>query len=69
MSQQLLERATSNIINHVYCFLLSAIFQPVAEEPFRIAMELDDLPKETLKRLIFEETLRFNHNDNLPDGM
>uniref|UniRef100_A0A182F4N9 Mitogen-activated protein kinase n=1 Tax=Anopheles albimanus TaxID=7167 RepID=A0A182F4N9_ANOAL len=44
--------------------------EPVAEEPFRIAMELDDLPKETLKRLIFEETLRFNHNDNtLPDGM
>lgn len=37
--------------------------QPVAEEPFRIAMELDDLPKETLKQLIFEETLRFNHND------
>uniref|UniRef100_A0A182WH92 Mitogen-activated protein kinase n=1 Tax=Anopheles minimus TaxID=112268 RepID=A0A182WH92_9DIPT len=44
--------------------------EPVAEEPFRIAMELDDLPKETLKRLIFDETLRFNHNDNnLPDGM
>lgn len=43
--------------------------EPVAEEPFRIAMELDDLPKETLKRLIFEETLRFNHNDNLLDGM
>uniref|UniRef100_A0A182XKV2 mitogen-activated protein kinase n=1 Tax=Anopheles quadriannulatus TaxID=34691 RepID=A0A182XKV2_ANOQN len=37
--------------------------EPVAEEPFRIAMELDDLPKETLKQLIFEETLRFNHND------
>lgn len=43
--------------------------EPVAEEPFRIAMELDDLPKETLKRLIFEETLRFNHNDNHPDVM
>lgn len=43
--------------------------EPVAEEPFRIAMELDDLPKETLKRLIFDETLRFNHNDSLPDGM
>ncbi|KFB52529.1 hypothetical protein ZHAS_00020778 [Anopheles sinensis] len=44
--------------------------EPVAEEPFRIAMELDDLPKETLKRLIFDETLRFNHNDNnLPDAM
>lgn len=34
--------------------------QPVAEEPFRIAMELDDLPKEQLKQLIFEETLRFS---------
>lgn len=33
--------------------------QPVAEEPFRIATELDDLPKETLKRLIYEETLQF----------
>jgi mitogen-activated protein kinase 1/3 len=33
--------------------------QPVAEEPFRIAMELDDLPKEQLKQLIYEETLRF----------
>ncbi len=31
----------------------------MAEEPFRIAMELDDLPKETLKQLIYEETLRF----------
>uniref|UniRef100_A0A182NF70 mitogen-activated protein kinase n=1 Tax=Anopheles dirus TaxID=7168 RepID=A0A182NF70_9DIPT len=41
--------------------------EPVAEEPFRIAMELDDLPKETLKRLIFDETLRFNHKDY--DGM
>lgn len=33
--------------------------QPVAEEPFRIAMELDDLPKETLKQLIYEETLNY----------
>lgn len=33
--------------------------QPVAEEPFRFAMELDDLPKETLKAYIFEETLLF----------
>lgn len=34
-------------------------FQPVAEEPFRFAMELDDLPKETLKKYIFEETVLF----------
>lgn len=31
-------------------------FQPVCEEPFTLEMELDDLPKETLKALIFEET-------------
>jgi hypothetical protein len=35
--------------------------QPVAEEPFRFAMELDDLPKETLKKYIFEETALFKH--------
>jgi len=34
-------------------------FQPVAEEPFRFAMELDDLPKETLKKYIFDETALF----------
>ncbi|XP_018335778.1 mitogen-activated protein kinase 1 [Agrilus planipennis] len=33
--------------------------EPVAERPFRFDTELDDLPKETLKRLIFEETLAF----------
>lgn len=33
--------------------------QPVAEAPFKFDMELDDLPKETLKELIFEETARF----------
>lgn len=33
--------------------------QPVAEEPFLFAMELDDLPRDTLKSLIFDETLRF----------
>lgn len=31
----------------------------MAEEPFRFAMELDDLPKETLKKYIFEETLLY----------
>uniref|UniRef100_A0A8C5DYI8 Mitogen-activated protein kinase n=1 Tax=Gouania willdenowi TaxID=441366 RepID=A0A8C5DYI8_GOUWI len=33
--------------------------EPVAEEPFTFSMELDDLPKERLKELIFEETARF----------
>lgn len=33
--------------------------QPVAEEPFTFDMELDDLPKERLKELIFQETARF----------
>uniref|UniRef100_A0A6Q2YGN5 Mitogen-activated protein kinase n=1 Tax=Esox lucius TaxID=8010 RepID=A0A6Q2YGN5_ESOLU len=33
--------------------------EPVAEEPFTFTMELDDLPKEKLKELIFEETARF----------
>lgn len=33
--------------------------QPVAEEPFKFEMELDDLPKEKLKELIYEETIMF----------
>jgi mitogen-activated protein kinase 1/3 len=33
--------------------------EPVAQEPFRFEMELDDLPKERLKQLIFEETGNF----------
>lgn len=37
----------------------SVCVQPVAEEPFDFSMELDDLPKETLKDLIFQETARF----------
>lgn len=41
----------------VPCFIYSS--QPVAEAPFKFEMELDDLPKETLKELIFEETARF----------
>uniref|UniRef100_A0A8C6TJW6 Mitogen-activated protein kinase n=1 Tax=Neogobius melanostomus TaxID=47308 RepID=A0A8C6TJW6_9GOBI len=36
--------------------------EPVAEEPFTFSMELDDLPKERLKELIFEETARFVEN-------
>lgn len=42
-------------------FLIISYQQPIAEEPFRFAMELDDLPKETLKRLIFDETLKFKN--------
>ncbi|CAH1399960.1 unnamed protein product [Nezara viridula] len=37
--------------------------EPVAEEPFRFAMELDDLPKETLKEFIFEETVLFKQRN------
>ena len=33
--------------------------EPIAEEPFRLEMELDDLPKEKLKELIHEETEAF----------
>jgi len=33
--------------------------EPVAQEPFKFEMELDDLPKERLKQLIFEETGNF----------
>jgi mitogen-activated protein kinase 1/3 len=39
---------------------LEQYYDPVAEEPFRFDMELDDLPKETLKQyILFEETLWF----------
>jgi len=38
--------------------------EPVAEEPFKFDMELDDLPKERLKELVFEETVLFHHNQN-----
>ncbi|XP_022917595.1 mitogen-activated protein kinase ERK-A [Onthophagus taurus] len=38
--------------------------EPVAETPFRLDTELDDLPKEVLKRLIFEETLVFKQRGN-----
>lgn len=33
--------------------------EPVAQEPFKFDMELDDLPKEELKQLIYEETGNF----------
>lgn len=38
--------------------------QPVADRPFRLDMELDDLPRDELKRLIFEETMRFRTMDS-----
>jgi hypothetical protein len=34
--------------------------QPVCEEPFTLEMEFDDLPKERLKELIFQETESFH---------
>jgi len=36
--------------------------EPVAEEPFNFEFELDDLPKEKLKELVFEETVLFHRN-------
>ena len=33
--------------------------EPIAQEPFKFDMELDDLPKEELKQLIYEETGSF----------
>ncbi|XP_067135261.1 mitogen-activated protein kinase 1-like isoform X2 [Centruroides vittatus] len=33
--------------------------EPLAEEPFKFETELDDLPKEELKELIFKETMLF----------
>ncbi|XP_055713453.1 mitogen-activated protein kinase ERK-A [Phlebotomus papatasi] len=40
--------------------------EPISDEPFSIAMELDDLPKETLKQLIYEETLLFKEKNPDP---
>ena len=42
--------------------------EPVAKEPFKFEMELDDLPKETLKQLIFEETGNFRPRNSPPPG-
>ena len=36
--------------------------EPIADEPFRFEMELDDLPKERLKELVFAETQHFKAN-------
>eukprot|EP00096_Caligus_rogercresseyi_P006665 TRINITY_DN2335_c0_g1_i1.p1 TRINITY_DN2335_c0_g1~~TRINITY_DN2335_c0_g1_i1.p1 ORF type:complete len:410 (+),score=120.09 TRINITY_DN2335_c0_g1_i1:251-1480(+) len=47
--------------------------EPVAKEPFKLDMELDSLPKEELKSLIYEETGNFtprpliNPNSNEPE--
>lgn len=40
----------------------------MAKEPFKFEMELDDLPKETLKQLIFEETGNFRPRNSPPPG-
>ncbi len=40
-------------------FFSSVGDEPVAKEPFRFDTELDDLPKERLKQLIYEETGQF----------
>ncbi|XP_064597811.1 mitogen-activated protein kinase 1-like [Liolophura sinensis] len=42
--------------------------EPVIEEPFTFETELDDLPKERLKELIFEEAVKFKetYESNLP---
>jgi len=45
-----------DVLNFLY------LLQPVAEEPFRFATELDDLPRETLKQMIFAETVNFKQN-------
>ncbi|PFX16005.1 Mitogen-activated protein kinase 1 [Stylophora pistillata] len=41
--------------------------EPVAEEPFRFETELDDLPKEKLKELIFMETASYPESPYLGD--
>jgi len=37
--------------------------EPVCLEPFNFEVELDNLPKETLKRMIFEESQRFTNEE------
>ncbi|KAG1652081.1 Mitogen-activated protein kinase 1 [Nymphon striatum] len=36
--------------------------EPISEDPFRFEVELDDLPRERLKELIFEETNRYSRS-------
>ena len=47
---------------HIFLILscIDPADEPVSEEPFGFDMELDDLPKEKLKELIFEETSTFH---------
>jgi len=45
------------VLRSCYFYVMFMFFsQPVASEPFTFETELDDLPKEKLKQLIFEET-------------
>lgn len=54
----------------LFLFVLISFVKPVASEPFRFSMELDDLPKETLKQYIFEETEAFRSRaDNVSNEM
>lgn len=55
MNQYMITSAITTLVCSPSCTLL----QPIAEAPFKFDMELDDLPKEKLKELIFEETARF----------
>lgn len=50
-------------------FIIKLYFtsQPVAEEPFTFEMELDDLPKERLKELIFQETVDLKKKMGIAD--
>jgi len=39
--------------------------EPIADKPFTFETELDDLPKEKLKELIFQETIKFVSQDSI----
>lgn len=53
------ERSELLVLFEVSLMVSSVLLQPVADIPLKFDMELDDLPKEALKELIFEETARF----------
>nr|XP_006825317.1 PREDICTED: mitogen-activated protein kinase 1-like [Saccoglossus kowalevskii] len=53
---KLYPRADSKAFTH------GSLARPVAEEPFSFECELDDLPKEKLKEMIFAETIGFKAN-------
>ena len=46
-----------------------SVFQPVCEEPFTREMEFDDLPKERLKQLIWDETQLLKHRIDFTSSM